>query len=48
MNQESRKKGKIYLEAMKPGKSFFLVFLLVIPLPGFLVSRFSFYVPDSP
>jgi hypothetical protein len=41
MNQESRKKGKIYLEAMKPGKSFFFVFLLVIPFPGFLVSRFS-------
>src|SRR5438876_10250364 len=35
MNQESRKKGKIYLEAMKSGKSFFFVFLLVIPFPGF-------------
>ena len=31
MNQESRKKGKIYLEAMKP-----VSFLLVIPFPGFL------------
>jgi len=41
MNQESRKKGKIYLEAMKSGKSFFFVFLLVIPFPGFLDSRFS-------
>jgi len=38
MNQESMKKGKIYLEAMKSGKSFFFVFLLVIPFPGFVDS----------
>jgi len=48
MNQESRKKGKIYLEALKPGKSFFFVFLLVIPFPGFLVSKLAIYVSNAP